>query len=435
MTWHEVRVDHMVREVRQITDPRQLDYHIVEHYSIPSLEETGQPDLIHPDEILSNKQLLTGGEVMVSRLNPRKARVVRVPDYLTNTAIASGEFIIMNATAVDANYLVYLLLSEEVRQHLHSCVQSVTRSHQRIRPEHLLKMSLRIPEKDFQVAIADYLDTETARIDALVAKKRRLIELLAEYRTALITETVTKGLPPDAAKSAGLDPHPPLKPSRVDWLGDIPTHWQVIHLRRCVRRIKTGTTPPADQLSDLLGDDIAWFSPGDIGEVLQLRPPSRTLTNRAIAEGFTPLFPAESTLIVGIGATTGRVGYNAQSSTGNQQLTCIVGSELTVPRFLAWQLWAHSEYIRAVVPYSTLPILNNELLLSLPFLVPPVEEQSAIAMFLDRQTERCNTLSDRLESAIELLQEYRSALITAAVTGEINVAGPNDTHRSKGETP
>ena len=78
-----------------------------------------------------------------------------------------------------------------------------------------------------QRAIADFLDAQTAKIDTLVAKKRTLIERLKEKRTALISRTVTRGLPPDAARAAGLDPHPKLKPSGIDWLGDVPEHWEV----------------------------------------------------------------------------------------------------------------------------------------------------------------------------------------------------------------
>ena len=86
---------------------------------------------------------------------------------------------------------------------------------------------LPLPPLDEQRAIAAYLDRETERIDALVAKKRLLIERLDEYRTALITRTVTRGLPPEAARAAGLDPSPRLKPSGVEWLGEVPEHWEV----------------------------------------------------------------------------------------------------------------------------------------------------------------------------------------------------------------
>ena len=94
------------------------------------------------------------------------------------------------------------------------------------------------PPRAEQRAIADFLDRETAKIDTLVARKRTLIERLKEKRTALISRTVTRGLPPDAATQAGLDPHPKLKPSGVDWLGDVPEHWEVKRLKRGVRFVE-----------------------------------------------------------------------------------------------------------------------------------------------------------------------------------------------------
>jgi type I restriction enzyme S subunit len=101
---------------------------------------------------------------------------------------------------------------------------------------------LPLPDRPEQDAIADFLDRETAKIDTLVARKRTLIERLKEKRTALISRTVTRGLPPDAATQAGLDPHPNLKPSGIDWLGDVPQHWEIGNLRRFAL-MRTGHTP------------------------------------------------------------------------------------------------------------------------------------------------------------------------------------------------
>ena len=95
----------------------------------------------------------------------------------------------------------------------------------------MLKVPL--PSLSEQTAIADFLDRETEKIDTLVEKKRTLIERLKEERTALITHTVTRGLPPEAAHAVGLEPHPKLKPSGVEWLGEVPEHWEVKRGRFC----------------------------------------------------------------------------------------------------------------------------------------------------------------------------------------------------------
>ena len=104
-----------------------------------------------------------------------------------------------------------------------------------------------VPNDKEQVAITDFLDHETAKIDTLVAKKRTLIERLKEKRTALISRTVTRGLPHDAASQAGLDPQPKLKPSGIDWLGEVPAHWEVKRLKFILAApLKYGANEPAE---------------------------------------------------------------------------------------------------------------------------------------------------------------------------------------------
>ncbi len=210
-------------------------------------------------------------------------------------------------------------------------------------------------------------------------------------------------------------PYPSYKPSGVEWLGDVPEHWEVGHLRRFTSYIQTGSTPSAAQWEELAGDEISWFSPSDIGSNLQIKQSSKTLSSKAIYDRLVPIFPEASTLIVGIGLV-GRVGHNAQASTGNQQITCIKGNEYVFPSFLSWYLWAISYSIRCTAPHTLLPIANNEFLLSFILLVPPLEEQRAIAEFLDRETARVDALVEKKQQLIERLAEYRTALIIQTVT-------------------
>lgn len=361
--------------------------------------------------------LFAGSGETIDEIGKSAANLIQGPAY------CGGDVIVFRPSIeVDATFLGYATDSRATISQKACMGRGVTVMH--IYSSELKYMLLPMPPLDEQRSIARFLDHETTKIDELVAKKRLLIERLSEYRTALITRTVTRGLPPAEAEATGLDPDPLMKDSGVEWIGEVPEHWEVTRLRRFVKTIRTGTTPPSAKLHELEGDDIAWFSPGDIGSVLQMAQPARTLAYSAVADGLTPLFPAESTLIVGIGATTGRVGHNTAPSTGNQQLTCIVGNMHAIPRFLSWQLWAHTRAIRAIVPFATLPILNNAFLLSLSFVAPPLREQQAIAAFLAEQTEQIAVVCERVEAAVERLQEYRTALVTAAVTGKIDVRDP-----------
>jgi type I restriction enzyme, S subunit len=202
VTWVTRRIEHLAREVRATVDPTDLNDEEVDHYSIPALDANGEPERQPASEIKSSKQLLSGGEVLISRLNPRKARVLTVPPLTGRKALASGEFVVLRPTQVAPRFLEYLLFAERTRQDLDGAVQSVTRSHQRIRPEQLLKMAVTVPASiAVQRKIADFLRTETTRIDALIARKRHLSSLLNER-----TEAHVSGLMVDAASRFGERP-------------------------------------------------------------------------------------------------------------------------------------------------------------------------------------------------------------------------------------
>ena len=329
----------------------------------------------------------------------------------------------MKATNIEGDYLVYVLLSEEVRQHLHSCVQSVTRSHQRIRPDHLLKMPLQVPERDTQVGIVAYLDRETAKIDSLVSKKRLLLERLAEYRTALITSTVTKGLPHDAAKQAGLNPNPPLKASGVEWIGDIPEHWEAQPLRRVLREsLKYGANEAAD-LDDPGFPRFVRIT--DIVDNRHLRDETfRSLPFRVAAPY---LLEDGDLLFARSGATYGQTFLYNESfgpcAYAGYLIRARLDTALAIPDFISYFSASHSyaSWLQTEMIQATIQNVNAERYSRMPLPVPPIGEQRDISSFLDRQTGRIDALSARVEDAIERLQEYRTALITGAVTGKIDV--------------
>lgn len=247
-----------------------------------------------------------------------------------------------------------------------------------------------VPSNAEQQRIADYLDIETARIDALISKKRRMIEVVEE-RLKFVARSFTTA------------------------------HGKVAPLRRFARAVKTGTTPPANALKELRGSEIGWYSPGDVGASLRMLAPARRLSKRAVSEGWVPKFPPDSTLVIGIGATAGRVCHNVEASTGNQQMTCITPNARVVPRFLSWQLWARAEELRATAPYTTLPIINNDFLRSVLIVVPALHLQQEVVDRIDQLANRLLTTTDRIQGQIDLLTERRQALITAAVTGELTI--------------
>jgi type I restriction enzyme S subunit len=285
---------------------------------------------------------------------------------------------------------------------------------------------LAIPTLSEQCAIVEYVDRETRRFDALVAKKSELVEKLKEKRSALISRTVTRGLPPEAARAAGLDPHPKFKASGIEWLGDVPAHWGLLPFKRLCARVDVGIAEAAthaycDDGVPIIRSTNVRPNVLDTSDILKIEPwfaeknRSKTLragdlvTVRTGYPGTTAMIPSE---------------YD-----GSQCFTLVMSrlKRKEVPRFFAYffnadpgNTYFQMEGWGTAQTNISVPIVQH-----IPVVRPPVSEQAAIVDFLDRETARIDRMVAKVEEAIERLQEYRTALITAAVTGKIDVRGQN----------
>ena len=262
-----------------------------------------------------------------------------------------------------------------------------------------------------QCAIADYLNREMARLDALMAGKKRLLNLLVEKRRALITRAVTRGL----------DPNVPLRDSGIPWLGEIPAHWEVTLLRFACCSIETGGTPSIDYVDDPDENSVDWFTPSDFGSDLVLRESVRRLAQEAVLLGEAKLFPAGSVFVVGIGATLGKVGIIEAPASANQQINAMIPRGNVEPHFLAHVLWMLGDVMAAMANSATLPILNQQRMGEIRVPIPPVSEQRTIVSAVASEAKRIESVWVAAEHTISLLKERRSALIAAAVTGQIDV--------------
>ena len=292
-----------------------------------------------------------------------------------------------------------------------------------VNAERYSRMPIPLPPLDEQRAIAAFLDRETERIDALVERKRRLIERLQEYRTTLITRTVTHGLPPEAARAAGLNPSPPLKPSGVEWLGAVPEHWEVKPLRSLVS-FRGGATPNKAR-EEFWDGDIPWVSPKDMKRA-SIGDSEDHVTAAAVAASPITMLPLDTVLVVVRGmilAHSFPVAVTAAPVTINQDMKALFSQHPLSHIYLYWYLVGTGPVIVSLCDESAHGTrkLESATLALLPIPVPRPDEQLAIATFLDGEMERIDTLVRRVESNIERLQENRTALITAAVTGKIDV--------------
>ncbi len=290
-----------------------------------------------------------------------------------------------------------------------------------------------------QRAIAAFLDRETARIDGLIAKKQRQIELLQEKRAALISHAVTKGVwgmmndecgmmnKDEATHHSSLSTHhsslstPHFKDSGIEWLGEIPEHWEV-------KRLKYTASINDEALSETTDPDYE-FTYVDIGSVNAVdgitatedyrfeNAPSRA--RRIVRDGDTIV----STVRTYLRAITTIRKTDLRNSLIVSTGFAVVRPRSIVSRYLSCILTS-SYFVETVVSRSTgvsYPAINASDVGNIEVIVPPLPEQRAIAAFLDRETARIDGLINKVNESIALLSEYRTALISAAVTGKIDV--------------
>jgi type I restriction enzyme S subunit len=351
---------------------------------------------------------LRGGTLIVSRMNTPElvgaTGLVKVAPE--NLFLPDRLWQVSFKDAVPA-YIYYWSQSFLYRAHIRSVCSGTSSSMQNLGQDQYRAFVLATPPVPEQQATALFVDRETGKIDALVEEQRRLIELLKEKRQAVISHAVTKGLNPDA----------PMKDSGVDWLGEVPKHWSVMTVRRIASKVQTGGTPSSEPPTEDLEDGVPWLTPGDFGESLCLSDAAKRISTSVASSGEGKMLPEKSVFVVSIGATLGKVGYITQASSANQQINAIVPNDRIDGYFLAYSLSGKSEVMRFLSNASTIGIMNQEKTKEISLAIPPISEQSSISTFLDRETAKIDRLMAEATHAIDLLQERRTALISAAVTG------------------
>ena len=331
-------------------------------------------------------------------------------EYAHYQGIISAAYTILRIVSdINPEYLRILMKSHDFIQLLQTCVTGI-REGQNINYSLLRNKLLPLPPKEEQEAIVEYLDKKTEQINQYIRLQEQQIQGLQELKQSIIARAVTRGL----------DPKAPLRPSGIAWIGDIPCHWQVKRLGS-LAKVRTGTTPTSTDLSYYDGD-ILWFTPSDFSkDGITLSSSKRTLSLQAITENKITLFPANSVLMIGIGATLGRIGITNTPSYSNQQINAIIPGNRIIAQYTAYWLLSNKSSIWVSANSATLPILNQEKTKNLPILLPPVEEQEAIVKYLDEKTEQINLLISKTEASIALMKEFKQSLIADAVTGRINV--------------
>jgi type I restriction enzyme, S subunit len=365
----------------------------------------------------------TDAEMSWSRVAPGDILLNITGASLGRTCLVPDEF---GAANVNQHVCIIRLSQEELRPYIALVMKSAAikaqidatqngAAREGLNFEQISKLALAIPPLPEQSAIAAFLGRETGKIDALVAEQEKLITLLKEKRQAVISHAVTKGLDPAAS----------MKDSGIEWLGEVPAHWDVCHIKRMCNTITDGAHISPETEAGV----YPFVSTKDVAENFidfnNCLLTSESNFNYLVQTGCRPII---GYVLFSKDGTVGRTAIVRQS------LDFVVASSLIIIR--PNQSWLVSDFlnylcrssvangqVESFVKGAGLPRLSIQNLLKVIGVFPSIREQEVISAFLDRETAKLETLIVETQRAINLLKERRTALISAAVTGKIDVRG------------
>ena len=293
--------------------------------------------------------------------------------------------------------------------------------------EDFRRLPILVPSKDEQVQIANFLDHETAKIDTLIAKQEKLIELLKEKRQAVISHAVTKGL----------DPSVKMKDSGVEWLGEVPEHWVRYAIKNLcyVNDGNHGEEYPTEADFVENGEGVPFIRAGDFENFRVVSKNLRYISHQKNNSMRKGRLQENDILFVNRGATIGKLCIIDKAYAGsnlNSQIAYLRADKTLVDyRYLTYflsSLYTQTNIISSIYG-GALPQYPIQNIINLDVWSGGLEEQSMIADYLDEQVQIIVYLIGKCELVIKLMQERRTALISAAVTGKIDVRdwqSPND---------
>lgn len=309
---------------------------------------------------------------------------------------------------INPRFLYWCLASPEAAQQWSVLASGVTRVG--LRQADIGKLEIPVPPIQTQGTIAAFLDRETAQIDELIGKQERLIELLGEKRQAIINHAVTKGF----------DPVAPTKPSGIPWLGDVPEHWSLPRLKNCCQ-IKRGRFMHRPRNAPHLYDgEYPFIQTGAIARAQgkYVTDYSQTLSEAGLA---TSAMMPQGTLVMAIAANVGDVAILSFDSCAPDSVLGFQPTSQANTDFLYYALTAKREELTSEAPVTSQGNLNVERVGSVTVPLPAVQEQLEIVKALDDRLAQMSHTATKASAMKRLLLERRSALISAAVTGKINV--------------
>jgi type I restriction enzyme S subunit len=278
------------------------------------------------------------------------------------------------------------------------------------RMEDFYQFKSALPPKQEQEKIASFLDEKTTKIDELIKQKEKLIKLLKERKEVVINDAVTKGLNKNVK----------MKNSGIEWLGEIPEHWEVMKITHIFNEIGSGTTPNSSNTKYYNGN-INWLQTGDLTDNIIFKT-SKKITNKALKDYSTlKIYPKNSIVIAMYGATIGKVGLLNIETTTNQACCVLSKSKKVLEKYAFYWFISSKKDIISMGYGGGQPNISQNLIKSLKMQVPPLNEQKQIVEYIENEVSKIDKAVELQQNYINKLKEYKTTLIDNVVTGKVKV--------------
>ena len=360
-------------------------------------------------ENYSAYQIVEPGYIIIRCTDLQNDKVSLRTGFVKNHGIISGAYLGLKTKSCFLSQYMHLLLHVwDITKELYRYGSGLRQS---LSWNDIKYLNIPIPPREEQEAIVSYLDNVTAKIDEAIEAQQKMIDALNERKQIIITRAVTKGLNPDA----------PLRDSGIDWLGQIPAHWEIVRASFVFPCIGSGSTPSSgNEKYYSLSSGYPWIQTGDLNDNI-LNTASKYITEKAMKDVRLYVYPKGSIIVAMYGATIGKTSLVNFATTVNQACCVLPPNKKCLSQFALYYFQASKSILLQSANGGGQPNINQQLIRRHKILIPPINEQSEICEYINRQTKALNKSIINCEQMISLLQERKQIIINEVVTGKKKV--------------
>lgn len=415
--WNEVRLKEYAQILLSNIDKKNYDGEkpvLLCNYTDVYYNKTIHKDikfmLATASEAQIKKLTLKYNDVIITK-DSESADDIGIPAIVKHTEqnlVCGYHLAIIRSKKLDGNYINYLFQSKVAKEYFLEVCLGFTRVS--LNKGDILNFKFNMPSLNEQTKIANYLDSETSKIDRKISILEQKYEKLEEYKQSVIFETVTKGL----------DSNVEMKDSGIDWIGEIPKYWEVKRVKECINKTISGGTPLANNAEMYDENGTPWVVIGDLTNNEIIFDTKNKVSSKGILDKNLKIIP-KGTLLYSMYASVGYTSFLGIESTINQAILALFIKNILSSKFLKYSLDAYRPRILQEATGTTQVNLNAEKVKNIKILVPTKNVQDKIASYLDVICFKVYKKKEIINKQIKLLKEYKQTIIYEAVTGKMEI--------------